>query len=160
PLRYRTISELPFVAPQFVQSVVSQQTDSTIALTISANLQRDLNQQLGEFLHERASTALDNAACLLIDTRTMEELVSIGSANFWNKLIEGQNDGTRQLRSPGSSLKPFVYALALDRGLINPSTLVYDTPNRFDDYLPENMDGKFEGPISARLALVRSRNLP
>src|SRR5262249_19156572 len=95
-----------------------------------------------------------------IDARTMEVLVSIGSANFWNKLIQGQNDGTRQLRSPGSSLKPFVYALALDRGLINPSTLVYDTPNRFDDYLPENMDGKFEGPISARLALVRSRNLP
>src|SRR5262249_44528316 len=122
PLRYRTISELPFVAPQFVQSVVSQQSDSTIALTISANLQRDLNQQLGEFLHERASTGLDNAACLLIDARTMEVLVSIGSANFWNKLIEGQNDGTRQLRSPGSSLKPFVYALALDRGLINPST--------------------------------------
>jgi penicillin-binding protein 1C len=160
PLRYRTISELPFLAPQFVQSVVSRHSDPTIALTISANLQRDLNQQLVEFLHERASTGLDNAACLLIDARTMEVLVSIGSADFWNKKIQGQNDGTRQLRSPGSSLKPFVYALALDRGLINPSTLVYDTPNRFDDYLPENMDGKFEGPISARLALVRSRNLP
>jgi penicillin-binding protein 1C len=103
---------------------------------------------------------VNDAAALLVDSESMEVLASVGSGGFWNRVIAGQNDGTRQFRSPGSTLKPFVYGMAIEQGLINPSSLMFDTPARFGDYLPENIDGTYDGPIPARLALVRSRNLP
>ena len=90
----------------------------------------------------------------------MDVLAQVGSADFFNPEILGQVDGTRQPRSPGSALKPFVYALALDAGLIHPLTLLPDAPRRFGDYEPENFDREFAGPLSATDALARSRNVP
>jgi len=159
PLRYRQLKDLPYLAPHLVQKVLKNQ-DGETRLTVDAGIQRVALDEIQHFLASRQSSGLNNAACLLVDTRSMDVLASVGSGSFWNNTIQGQNDGTRQLRSPGSSLKPFVYAMALDRGLIGPSTLLYDVPGRFGNYLPENSDGKFDGPIPARLALVRSRNLP
>ena len=63
-------------------------------------------------------------------------------------------------RSPGSTLKPFVYALGLDQGVIHPATMLRDVPTAFAAYSPENFDGRFVGPLSARDALIRSRNVP
>ena len=159
PLRYRQLKDLPYLAPHLVQKVLKNQAGE-IRLTVDAGIQRVAVDEIQQFLASRQSSGLNNAACLLVDTRSMDVLASVGSGSFWSTAIQGQNDGTRQLRSPGSSLKPFVYAMALDRGLIGPSTLLYDVPGRFGNYLPENSDGKFDGPIPARLALVRSRNLP
>jgi penicillin-binding protein 1C len=159
PLHYRQLKDLPYLAPHLVQRVLKNQNGET-RLTVDAGIQRTALDEIQRFLASRQSSGLNNAACLLVDTRSMDVLASVGSGSFWDSTIKGQNDGTTQLRSPGSSLKPFVYAMALDRGLIGPSTLLYDVPGRFGNYLPENSDGKFEGPIPARLALVRSRNLP
>jgi penicillin-binding protein 1C len=159
PLHYRQLKDLPYLAPHLVQRVLKNQ-DGETRLTVDAGIERAALDEIQRFLASRQSSGLNNAACLLVDTRSMDVLASVGSGSFWNSTIKGQNDGTRQLRSPGSSLKPFVYAMALDRGLIGPSTLLYDVPGRFGSYLPENSDGKFEGPLPARLALVRSRNLP
>lgn len=64
------------------------------------------------------------------------------------------------VRSPGSVLKPFIYALAMDEGLIHPASLLQDVPRRFSDYRPGNFDSGFHGPVSASDALVRSLNLP
>src|SRR5205814_546266 len=97
---------------------------------------------------------------LLIDFKTMEVLAQIGSSDFSKIEIQGQVDGTRRPRSPGSTLKPFVYALALDRGKIHPLTLLKDAPHTFGDYNPENFDREFLGPIRACDALARSRNVP
>ena len=159
PLHYRQLKDLPYLAPHLVQRVLKNQ-DGETRLTVDAGIQRAALDEIQRFLASRQSSGLNNAACLLVDTRSMDVLASVGSGAFWNSTIKGQNDGTTQLRSPGSSLKPFVYGMALDRGLIGPSTLLYDVPGRFGNYLPENSDGKFDGPIPARLALVRSRNLP
>src|SRR5262249_33706742 len=74
--------------------------------------------------------------------------------------INGQVDGTRSPRSPGSTLKPFVYALALEQGLIHPLSILADAPRSFGDYNPENFDREFLGPIRACDALARSRNVP
>jgi penicillin-binding protein 1C len=90
----------------------------------------------------------------------MEILAAVGSADFLDDAIAGQVDGTRAKRSPGSTLKPFVYGLALDRGLIHPMTLLEDAPTRFAAFTPENFDGGFMGPVFARDALVHSRNVP
>ncbi len=157
PLHYRQPKDLPYLAPHLVQRVLKNEETR---LTVDAGVQRIAIAEIQQFIASRQSSGLDNAACLLVDARSMDVLASVGSGSFWSNAIKGQNDGTRQLRSPGSSLKPFVYAMALDRGLIGPSTLLYDVPGRFGNYLPENTDGKFDGPIPARLALVRSRNLP
>src|SRR5204863_2927388 len=95
-----------------------------------------------------------------IDFQSMEVLADVGSADFSNKEIQGQVDGRRRPRSPGSTLKPFVYALALDQGKIHPLTLLKDSPHAFGDYNPENFDREFLGPIRAADALARSRNVP
>src|SRR5438067_10526483 len=68
----------------------------------------------------------------------MDVLAQVGSADFFNTEIQGQVDGTRSPRSPGSTLKPFVYALALDQGLIHPLSILADAPRSFGDYNPEN----------------------
>jgi penicillin-binding protein 1C len=97
---------------------------------------------------------------MLIDTRSMEVLAEVGSADFFNADISGQVDGTRSRRSPGSALKPFIFALAIDQGLIHPLTVLKDAPQSFHGYNPENFDGDFVGPIKAGEALARSRNVP
>ena len=97
---------------------------------------------------------------LLVDAQSMNVLAQIGSANFWDKKIDGQVDGTRSLRSPGSTLKPFVYGLAIEQGIIHPLSVLADAPRNFGEYNPENFDRDFLGPVHASDALVRSRNVP
>ncbi len=82
------------------------------------------------------------------------------SADFFDAGIDGQVNGATAPRSPGSTLKPFIYALALDQGLIHPATILRDAPTSFGPFTPENFDGQFAGPIAAKDALVRSRNVP
>ncbi|WP_370790690.1 penicillin-binding transpeptidase domain-containing protein [Bilophila wadsworthia] len=84
----------------------------------------------------------------------------MGSAGFSDAAISGQVDGTRARRSPGSTLKPFIYGMALDQGLIHPQTLLPDSPRSFGGYDPENFDRVFRGPLPAHEALRASRNLP
>jgi penicillin-binding protein 1C len=90
----------------------------------------------------------------------MDVLAQAGSADFASVEINGQVDGTRSLRSPGSTLKPFVYALAMEQGLIHPLSILADAPHSFGEYNPENFDREFLGPIRACDALARSRNIP
>ena len=84
----------------------------------------------------------------------------VGSADYWNEEIDGQVNGVLAKRSPGSTLKPFVYALALDQGVLHPQTMLRDAPTSFGPFAPENFDGRFFGPITAEAALIRSRNIP
>jgi penicillin-binding protein 1C len=83
----------------------------------------------------------------------------VGSADYW-KAGDGQVNGVLAKRSPGSTLKPFVYALALDQGVLHPQTMLRDAPTSFGPFTPENFDGHFVGPIAAEEALIRSRNMP
>jgi penicillin-binding protein 1C len=87
-------------------------------------------------------------------------LAQAGSANFEDESIDGQVDVTASPRSPGSALKPFIYALALEQGLIHPLSILHDAPRSFGGYNPENFDREFVGPIRATDALARSRNVP
>ena len=90
----------------------------------------------------------------------MSVRAAIGSARFFDGSIAGQVNGTLAKRSPGSALKPFLYALAIDQGLIHPLTVLKDAPTSFGAFSPENFDGRFVGPLTATEALVRSRNVP
>src|SRR6185369_7579816 len=101
-----------------------------------------------------------NATVLLVDARDMSVKAWVGSADYWNEAIDGQVNGVLAKRSPGSTLKPFVYALALDQGVLHPQTMLRDLPTAFGPFTPENFDGRFFGPIPAEEALIRSRNVP
>ena len=119
-----------------------------------------MNEEWLITLANNRNRGIENAAVLLVDARTMDVLAQVGSADFNNAAIDGQVDGTRSPRSPGSTLKPFVYALALEQGLIHPLSILADAPRSFGDYNPENFDREFLGPIRACDALARSRNVP
>jgi penicillin-binding protein 1C len=155
----RTRTDL--LAPHFVQSVLATKSRAPeIRTTLDLSLQQILERRVTDYIAQHRQRGIENASALLIDFQTMEVLADVGSANFWNKEIQGQVDGTRRPRSPGSTLKPFVYALALDQGRIHPLTLLKDAPHSFGDYNPENFDREFLGPIRAADALARSRNVP
>jgi penicillin-binding protein 1C len=158
-------SRRPFAAPHFTSQILRTPSASTspsvaVRTTLDRNLQQLLERRIADFVGARESHGVHNAAALLIDPQSMEVLAQVGSADFFDAAIDGQVDGTRGRRSPGSALKPFVYALALDQGLVHPNTLLADAPRRFGDYDPENFDRDFAGPIRVADALTRSRNVP
>ena len=155
----RTRAQL--TAPHFVQRVLeSGTTKSELLTTLDLSIQQMLEKRVADYVAQNRQRGIENAAALLIDFRTMEVLAQVGSSDFSKPEIHGQVDGTRRPRSPGSTLKPFVYALALDQGRIHPLTLLKDAPHSFGDYNPENFDRDFLGPIRASDALARSRNVP
>jgi penicillin-binding protein 1C len=157
----RAQTERTFLAPHFVQQVVAAEKGrDEIVTTLDLAKQQLIERRITDYVRANRSRGIQNAAALLIDTRSMDVLAQVGSADFFNGEIQGQVDGTRAPRSPGSTLKPFVYALALEQGLIHPLSILSDAPQSFGDYDPENFDREFVGPIRACDALARSRNLP
>ena len=99
-------------------------------------------------------------AILVADNETGEIRASVGGVDYFAAERAGSLDLTRALRSPGSALKPFIYALAFDNGLAHPETMLEDRPMRYGLYVPENFDLGFQGMVSARKALQLSLNLP
>ncbi|MDQ6629941.1 MAG: penicillin-binding protein 1C [Pseudomonadota bacterium] len=161
PLQLRSTRQLPFGAPHVVQMLMARLADvPETTLSIHAPTQALLERTIGRFVATRRGVGVRNAAALLVDTQTMAVRASVGSADWADAGIDGQVNAITAKRSPGSTLKPFIYALALDQGLLHPRSILKDAPTSFGTYNPENFDGRFEGPITARDALVRSRNVP
>ncbi len=159
--RARMQTDRKFLAPHFVQQILeASHGRDQIPTTLDLEKQQAVERRVGDYVATNRNRGIENAAVFLIDTRTMDVLAQVGSADFNNAAIDGQVDGTRSLRSPGSTLKPFVYALALEQGLIHPLSILADAPRSFGDYNPENFDREFLGPIRACDALARSRNVP
>ncbi len=160
PLAVRSAARLPFHAPHFSLGIVDENWEGFIGTTLDLDRQALLEGHIRRYVDRRRSRGIHNASALLVDYRSMKVVATVGSADFFDDGIQGQVDGTRAKRSPGSTLKPFVYALAIDQGLIHPSSLLRDAPTRFAAYTPENFDRGFMGPIKARDALIYSRNVP
>lgn len=150
----------PFEAPHFTTMVLRDAVASEVRTTLDLRLQKLLERRLKSHLAVTAREGVNNASALLLDIRDMGVRAWIGSADFLDVGIEGQVDGLLARRSPGSTLKPLLYALAIDQGLIHPLTVLKDAPSYFGPYAPENNDGSFLGPITAHDALIRSRNVP
>lgn len=158
---FGTRAELPHDAPHFVDRVVELSGGrGELHTTLSPVIQRLVERSLLRFLEQNRSLGFSNGTAMVIDSTTMEVLAYVGSANYTNPQIHGFVNGLAAKRSPGSALKPFIYALAIDHGLITPDTLLKDTPLRIANYHPENFERNFLGPLSATEALVRSRNIP
>lgn len=164
PLQLRSLRQLPFAAPHAVQSVIARLPASPGAsetvLSLHAPTQAAVERAIRQFVATRKGLGIHNAAALLVDTQTMQVRAWVGSANWSDEAIDGQVNATTAKRSPGSTLKPFIYGLAIDQGVLHPRSILKDAPTAFGTFSPENFDGRFEGPITARDALVRSRNVP
>jgi len=156
PLARRPFPNLaPHVAEQAVAEAPTQRNHR---LTLEARLQTSL-----EDLARQSSLGLPpqvSIAILAVDNETGEIRASVGGVDYFAAERAGSLDLTRALRSPGSALKPFIYALAFDNGIAHPETMLEDRPVRYGIYIPENFDMTFQGMVSARKALQLSLNVP
>ncbi len=172
PLTLRSLSQLPFEAPHAVEQILAAERiegparrrggpdPPSIRATIDLDLQHLVESQLRQYIARQRSVGIVNGAAILVDTRDMGLKAMVGSADFFDASIEGQVNGTTAKRSPGSTLKPFIYALGFDQGVLHPQSVLRDVPTAFGPYEPENFDGHFLGPVTAAQALIRSRNIP
>jgi penicillin-binding protein 1C len=154
---------MPRQAPHFADAILYDRAGTRgreIATTLDAELQRLVERQVHRYIGQYGERGIRNVSALLVDTRDMSVKSWIGSADYNNIAIDGQVNGVLAKRSPGSTLKPFIYALALDQGVLHPQTILRDAPTSFGPFTPENFDGRFFGPVSAQEALIRSRNIP
>ena len=159
------VCAFPDEAPHYTRMLELQRPhrahpQKIIKTTIDSNLQELVESRIRFFINRKRHLGIANAAVLLADSETMEVLAAVGSARFYDDAIQGQVDGNIAKRSPGSALKPFIYALALDQGIIHYDTMLKDTPSSFSEYTPDNYGNTFKGPIKAWQALTESRNIP
>ncbi len=150
---------LPMLAPHAADAALASAPGrGVLRLTIDATLQRNLE----ELARERARTLGPDisVAILAVDHASGEVLARVASADYFDAARAGQVDMTAAVRSPGSTLKPFIYGLGFEDGLIHPNTLIDDRPVRFGSYTPENFDLTFQGTVTVRRALQLSLNVP
>ena len=151
--------QLPMLAPHSADKMVAAHPQREIdRLTIDATLQKSLQALARE--RAQALGPQISVAILAVDNATGEVLARVGSADYFDDARAGQVDMTDALRSPGSTLKPFIYGMAFEDGLIHPETLIDDKPQRFGSYKPENFDLTFQGTVTVRRALQWSLNVP
>lgn len=161
PLQVYSRQDKPFLAPHVCNLLLQQDPNAPqIYSSIDLRTQLLIKQAIEHYQQQQRNAGVRNAAALLLDTHTLQVQALLGSANFWDRSIDGQVNGTLAKRSPGSTLKPFIYALAMQQGLVHPKSILVDTPATFGDYVPENFDNRFLGPLSVEDALIRSRNIP
>ena len=150
---------MPLLAPHSAERAMATVKDAPlIHLTLDAGLQRNL-----ETLARDRAAALGpdiSVAIVAVDNASGDILARVGSPDYFDARRAGQVDMTRAVRSPGSTLKPFIYGMAFEDGVVHPESLIDDRPVRFGSYAPENFDMTFQGTVSVRHALQMSLNVP
>ena len=150
---------MPMLAPHAADAIVAAAPGRSFhRLTIDAALQKSLEELARE--RARALGPHISTAILAVDQATGEVLARVTSADYFDATRAGQVDMTSAVRSPGSTLKPFIYGLGFEDGLIHPETLIEDRPLRYGSYAPENFDLTFQGTVTVRRALQLSLNVP
>ncbi|WP_207431530.1 penicillin-binding protein 1C [Sabulibacter ruber] len=153
--------EAPKVAPHFALRLhKTDQNQAIIKTTLNPAVQEKVGQLAYNYLQQLKYRNIHNAAVLVINNQTHAVEAYLGSADFTDVLHSGQVDGVRAIRSPGSTLKPFLYATAFERGLITPKTIISDVPIDYAGYRPENYFGTYSGNITIERALATSLNIP
>ncbi|MBD8525349.1 penicillin-binding protein 1C [Pseudomarimonas arenosa] len=149
----------PSLAPLLAQRLRGQAPlEPVIQSTIDGELQRRLEAQVAAW--SRRLPPASSAAALLVSLERQEVLAYVGTAAFADRERAGFIDMVQAKRSPGSTLKPFLYGMALDQGVIHSRSLLIDAPQDFDGYRPLNFDQRFRGPVDASAALQQSLNVP
>ena len=160
-------------APHLVRALTSGKLDdlgaardkvAELTLTIDRGLQRSIELLAQETIADLRGRRATAASVIVLENETGEVLAYLGSHDFEDEEGLGQNDGVLARRQPGSSLKPFVYGLAMERLGFTAATLIPDVETHFrtgaGDFAPNNYDGRFHGPVLLREALASSYNVP
>ncbi|MBR9975197.1 MAG: penicillin-binding protein 1C [Bacteroidetes bacterium] len=152
----------PRRAPHFTLVAQERRSAATdlVHTTLDPAVQDAAEQLLFNHVQRVLADGVRNGAVLVIDNDSMTVAAWCGSSDFHDVLRHGQVDGVRAVRSPGSTLKPFLYARAFDEGVLTPRMRLLDIPGDFGGYIPENYDATFSGDVSVREALLRSLNVP
>lgn len=155
----RARRDFPALAPHLADRVrAADPAARRHVTTLDATLQASLEALAVEAVAGQGDRL--QVAMLVADHRSGEILASVGSADYRADARQGFVDMTQALRSPGSTVKPLVYALAFDEGLAHPETLIEDRPVTFAGYAPQNFDRTFHGTVRVREALQLSLNIP
>ncbi|NJK36431.1 MAG: penicillin-binding protein 1C [Oscillatoriales cyanobacterium RM2_1_1] len=163
-----------WVSDQFSDPVLNSQPDSqpskilqnsVIQTTLDRNLQDFAEGQVDHILMTLKGQNVHHAAVIVIDNHSREVLAYVGSPDYLDTENLGQNDGVQALRQPGSTLKPFLYELALEKRVIHPNTILPDVPTYYGIpdaklYTPTDYSETFLGPVRVRIALANSLNIP
>ena len=155
-------------APHFLfwlSSQLPKNHPSHIRTTIDRPLQQFVEAQAQQVIRTLAPNNVHHAAALVIDNHTGEVLAYVGSPDYFLASQLGRNDGVQALRQPGSTLKPFLYELALENRVIRPNTVLADVPTHYAIpgaklYSPGDYTETFQGPVRVRVALANSLNVP
>ncbi len=150
---------MPLLAPHSTdQSLAIMKDAPAIQLTLDSGIQKTLEQ----LARDRAIALGPDVSIgiLAVDNETGDVLAHVGSSDYFDNKRAGQVDMTRAVRSPGSTLKPFIYGLAFEDGFVHPESLIEDRPIRYGSYAPENFDMTFQGTVTVRKALQMSLNVP
>ncbi len=153
----------PFDAPHFTRFLypLLPKDAQDVYSTLDRDLQLYAESVVKTYISRLEDDNVTNAAVVVVDNATGGILAYVGSADFYNEKNNGQVDGARALRQPGSALKPFVYGLTFEKGLLNPAALLDDEDTFFEGgFRPRNYDENYHGRVSARTALACSYNIP
>lgn len=140
--------------------VLHKAAESEIKTAIDLNMQLKSEKLVHDYSKSLSGKNIRNAAVVVIDNSTHKVVTYIGSADFNDSTDGGQVDGVRAVRQPGSTLKPLVYGMCIDEGLLTPKAVITDVETNYEGYAPENYDRHFNGYVTMEYALENSLNMP
>lgn len=160
PISAATYAE-PVRAPHFCDAVTKRYPgEKRLRTTLRLELQSQCESLLSAAVAERRLAGVSNGAVVVLENSTANIIAMAGSVDYWNSFHHGQVNAALGYRSPGSTLKPFIYGEALDLGLLQPDEMLFDVPITINGYSPANFDSEFHGPTPASKALAWSLNIP
>ena len=151
---------MPNIAPHFSQMIREKSNDSEVFTSLIPKIQLQSAKLLRDHVKRNSGKGVSNGAVLVLDNKSSTIVAYCGSSDFGNSKISGQVNGITAIRSPGSALKPFLYAKGFDDGKITPKSKLLDVPSNFSSYTPENYERDFNGEVTVKYALVNSLNIP
>ena len=148
--------------PQYIRHLADKLKNrgEIVHTHINMNKQSEIERLVKDYVRSTSYRKIHNAAVVVIDNKTHKIISYIGSADFYDSTDAGQVNGAAAIRQPGSALKPLLYGLCFDQGLLTPKRIITDVAINYDGYTPENYDRKFNGYVSAEYALEHSLNIP
>jgi penicillin-binding protein 1C len=139
---------------------LKRQANDFVRTNIDLQIQLKTEKLVEDYVRTQRLRNIRNAAVVIIDNRTRRVITYVGSSNFKDTMDGGQVNGASAIRQPGSTLKPILYALCFDEGLLTPKSVLADVSVNYEGYAPENYDEKYNGYVSIEHALEHSLNIP
>jgi len=151
---------VPHLLPHLARRIKKNSEEVLVKTFIDVNTQMKVEKLTADYMRGLRLGGINQAAVIIIDNKTHRVVSYLGSADFRDTTDGGQVNGAAAVRQPGSTLKPLLYGICFDEGLLTPKTVITDVPVDFAGYRPENYDRNFSGYVTVEHALAHSLNIP